>query len=163
MPEIIATYRDLDRAREAMTALERRGVGSDAVSLEGGAPARAAAEHDTSRRDGRMVAQVGKRAFMGIAVGSVLGAVLAGVIGLLVFGSLWPVVGSAIAGGIAGGALGLALAGYGTPAVSEEWELTHEDEPGGDVRVRVRSDEPDELERAAEVLRDKDAVSIERA
>ena len=162
MPDIVATYRDLDDARGAMTALERKGVGSDAISLEGRQAARAAVEMDTSRRDRHVAAQVGGRALLGAFLGAFLGAVIGGVVGWLVFGSFGPILGSAVAGAMAGGAVGVALGGYGTPAVSEDWELTHEPEPGT-VRVEVRSDDPQELERAAAVLREADALSVEDA
>jgi hypothetical protein len=161
VPDVIATYQDLDRAREAMSALERKGVGSDAISLEGQRAERAAARHDTSRRDRRVVGQVGKRALFGGVLGAALGAVIGGIVGWLAFGSFGPILGAAVAGAIAGGAVGGALGGYGTPAVSEEWELTHEAAPDGAVRIRVRSDDPEELERAAQVLEEKRPIALE--
>lgn len=161
MAEIVATFRDMDRARAAMAALERHGVGSDAVSLVGSGPAHAAREEDTSERDLRVARHVGSRAIFGLTVGTAVG----GAIGLIVaavvvggFGSVW-VWGATIAGGVAGGAVGMALGGYATPAVSEDWELTHEDEPGT-VRVAVRSADREELDRAADVLRGADAESV---
>jgi outer membrane lipoprotein SlyB len=162
MPDIVATYRDLDDARGAMTALERKGVGSDAISLEGQQAARAAVETDTSRRDRHVAAEVGGRALQGAFLGAFLGAVIGGVVGWLVFGSFGPILGSAVAGAMAGGAVGVALGGYGTPAVSEDWELTHEAEPDGTVRVRVRSDDHDELDRAAQVLAAKRPLDLRR-
>jgi outer membrane lipoprotein SlyB len=162
MPDVIATYRDLDDARAALTALERGGVGSDAISLEGEPVARAAVEADTSSRDRRMAAQVGGRALLGAVLGSALGALIGGMIAWLVFGSLGPILGSAVAGAIGGGAVGVALAGYGTPAVSEDWELTHEEEPGGNVRVRVRSEDRAELDRAAQVMASKHPLDLRR-
>jgi outer membrane lipoprotein SlyB len=159
--EIVATFRDMDRARAAMAALERHGVGSDAISLVGSGPARAAREEDTSQRDLQVARHVGSRAVFGLIVGTAGG----GAIGLIVaavvvggFGSAW-VWGATVAGGVAGGAIGMALGGYGTPAVSEDWELTHEPEPGT-VGVAVRSTDRGELERAAEVLREADAESV---
>lgn len=159
---MIATYRDLDDARQAMTALERGGVGSDAISLEGRQAARAAMETDTSERDRHVAAQVGSRALLTGAIGTVIGAVLGGVVGWLAFGTFGPILGSALAGAIAGGAVGAAIGGYGTPAVSEDWELTHEPEEGP-VRVRVRSEDHDELDRAAELLKAKRPLDLRRA
>jgi outer membrane lipoprotein SlyB len=163
MPEVIATYENLDRAREAMSALERGGVGSDAVSLEGGAAARASAETDTSRRDRRVAAQVGSRVLIGVLGGAALGAGIGLLVGWVAFGSFSAILGSAIAGAIAGGVVGGAVGGYGTPAQSEEWELTHEPESRGSVRVRVRSDDLTELDRAAQVLITGRPVDLRRA
>jgi hypothetical protein len=160
---VVATYADMDRAREAMAALERSGVGSDAISLLGSAPVRAAREEDTSERDLRVTTHVGSRAILGLIIGTAAGGVLGLVIAAVAtagFDSIW-VWGAAIAGGIGGGALGMALGGYSTPAVAEDWELTHEREPGGAVRLEVTSDDPGELERAATLLRQKDALSVE--
>jgi hypothetical protein len=159
---VVATYADMEQAREAMAALERSGVGSDAISLQGSAPAKAAGEEDTSERDLRVTTHVGSRAILGLVIGTAAGGVLGLVIAAVAaggFGSVW-VWGATIAGGIGGGALGLALGGYSTPAVTEDWELTHEHEPGG-VRVEVSSEDRGELERAAKVLREKDALSVE--
>jgi outer membrane lipoprotein SlyB len=163
MPDVIATYRDLDHAREAMTALERGGVGSDAVSLEGRQVARAAAELDTSRRDRHVAAQVGSRVLLGGILGSAVGAVIGGLVGWLAFGSFGPILASLLAGAIAGGAVGGAVGGYGAPAENEEWELTHEAEPPGSVRVRVSSDDLEELDRAAKVLAAKRPLDLRRA
>jgi hypothetical protein len=58
--------------------------------------------------------------------------------------------------------VGGVMAGYATPAMSEEWELTHEYEPDGEVAVRVTSNDARELDKAAEVLRAKDPISVER-
>jgi len=66
------------------------------------------------------------------------------------------------AAGIAGGVIGAAIGGYATPAMSEEWELTHEPEPDGSVAIRVTCDDPAELDRAAEILTKKDALSVDR-
>lgn len=160
---MVATYADMDRAREAMAALERGGVGSDAISLQGTAPARAAREDDTSERDLRVTTHVGSRAILGLVIGTGAGALLGLVIAAVATGgftSLW-VWGSAIAAGIGGGALGLALGGYSTPAVTEDWELTYEREPGDGVRVEVISEDREELDRAAEILRQKEPLSVE--
>ena len=160
----MASFPDMAQAREAMATLERRGVGSDAVSLEGGGPARAAREGDTSERDLRVTRHVGSRAIVGLVVGTAVGGAIGLVIAAVVvggFGSVW-VWASTIASGVAGGAVGLVLGGYSTPAVSEDWELTHEPEPGT-VRLEVRSDDPKELERAATVLREAHALSVEDA
>lgn len=111
MPDVIATYRDLDHARQAMTALERGGVGSDAISVEGEQVARAATERDTSARDDRVTTQVGSRAIVGGVIGVLVGVLIGTGAGWLLFGSFAPILATTIAGGIAGGAVGGFLGG----------------------------------------------------
>ena len=160
---MVARFPDMDAAREAMATLERRGVGSDAVTLEGTGAERAATEPDTSERDLRVAEHVGSRTILGLVAGTAVG----GSIGLLVaavavggFGSIW-VWAATVAGAVAGGAVGMVVGGYGTPAVSEDWELTHEPRSKGSVVIEVRSEDPQELDRAAKVLRESEAESVE--
>jgi outer membrane lipoprotein SlyB len=160
--EVIARYRDLDDAREALAALERGGIDGADISLEGRRAARAAAEHDTARRDRAVTRQVGSRVALGGVAGAVLAAVVGLVIGSVAFTGSAAMWSAAVAGGIAGGVIGAAIGGYATPAMSEEWELTHEPEPDGSVAIRVTSDDPAELDRAAEILTKKDALSVDR-
>jgi outer membrane lipoprotein SlyB len=160
---VTATYRSLEGARQAMTALERAGIDSSRISLEGERPARAAAEHDTSRRDLRVTGQLGSRVLIGGVVGAAAGGLVGWLIGSLAFEGFPAMLATVIAGVIAGSVIGGALSGYGTPAMSEDWELTHQDEPPGQTRVRVTSDDPEELDRAAGLLRGKDAISVDRA
>jgi outer membrane lipoprotein SlyB len=161
-PDVIARYRDLDQARKALTALERHGIEGSRISLEGQAPSRAAAEHDTLDRDRRVTRQVGRRVALSGLAGAVLGGLAGYLLGGVAFGSTAAVWAAAIGGVIAGAAVGGVMAGYATPAMSEEWELTHEYEPDGEVAVRVTSNDPRELDKAAEVLRAKDPISVER-
>jgi hypothetical protein len=160
---ILASFADFDRAREAMATLERKGVGSDAISLRGTSARVAAEDPDTSQRDLRVARHVGSRAVLGLVMGAAIGGLIALLVGAVIaggFGRGW-VWGVALAGAVAGGAVGFVLGGYSTPAVSEDWELTHEPEPGGKVTVEVRSADPEELERAAKLLRDGEALSVE--
>jgi outer membrane lipoprotein SlyB len=160
---VTATYGSLEEAREAMTALERAGIDSSRVFLEGERPARAAAEHDTSRRDRRVTGQMGSRVLIGGIAGAAAGGLVGWLVGSLVFDGFPAMLATVIAGVIAGSVIGGALGGYGTPAMSEDWELTHQDEPPGATRVRVTSDDPQELDRVAGLFREKDAISVDRA
>jgi outer membrane lipoprotein SlyB len=162
-PEVIARYRDLDEARKALTALERHGIEGSRISLEGQAPTRAASEHDTLDRDRRVTRQIGSRVALSGLAGAIVGGLAGYLLGDVAFGAAGAVWAAAIGGVIAGAAVGGVLAGYATPAMSDEWELTHEYEPDGEVAVRVTSSDPRELDKAAEVLRAKGPISIERA
>ncbi|MGH2725162.1 MAG: hypothetical protein ACRDI0_13085 [Actinomycetota bacterium] len=166
MPErhtILGVYPDMDRAREAMTALERSGIEAAEISLEGEPAARAADDPVTAERDLRVTGHVGKRAITGLLVGSVIGAVIGAVAaGIATGGFGGPVMwAAAIGGGVAGGAVGGVMTGLATPAMSDDWELTHEPTSDG-VRIRVTSEDPGEIERAEGILRGKDSITVER-
>jgi hypothetical protein len=160
--DVVARYRDMDRAREALTALERGGIEGAEASLHGRPAARAAGEHDTRERDARVSRHLATR----VATGAVVGALIAGLAGLLIgivaFTGAGPTLAAVIAGVLAGGAVGGAIGGYGTPAEAEDWELTHQPEPNGLVVVVVQADDPDELARAAQILEQKGPISVER-
>lgn len=159
---IFAVYPDMARAREAMTALERSGIEAADISLEGGPVDAAADDPVTAERDLRVTSHVGGRAITGLAVGSVIGAAVGLLVAAIATGGFGPVVWAAVIGGaVAGGAVGGLMTGLATPAMSEEWELTHEPVSDG-VRVRVTSEDADEIARAEGVLRDKEAITIER-
>jgi outer membrane lipoprotein SlyB len=160
--DIVARYPDMDRAREALAALERGGIEGAEASLHGRPVSQAAGEHDTRERDARVSRHLATR----VAVGAVVGALAAGLLGLIIgsiafsgTGATWA---AALAGVLAGGAVGGAIGGYGTPAETEDWELTHQPEPDGPVLVLVQADDPDELARAIQILEDKDPISVER-
>ena len=165
MPElhtIFGVYPDMARAREALTALERSGIEAAEISLEGGPVEAAADDPVTAERDLRVTTHVGGRAISGLAVGSVIGAAVGLLVSAIATGGFGPVVWAAvIGGGVAGGAVGGVMVGVGTPAMSEEWELTHEPVSDG-VRIRVTSEDPGEIARAEGVLRDKEAIAVER-
>ena len=161
---LVATYTSLDRAREAMTALERSGIEGADVSLEGdGADSRPAGSDDSLRERDRGVArQFASRAFVGAGIGLVVGVLVGLLIGSLSFERGSATIASAIAGGLAGAALGGVWGGLLTPAMSRDWERTHVGSSGGSVRVAVTTDDAEALDRAERILREKDAVSVER-
>jgi hypothetical protein len=165
MTEIVARYEDLTRAREAIAALERSGIESASIALEGRQAVRAAEEEDTALRDRRVAGHLGRRVVVGASVGTAIGAVAGFVVAAILLGGFGnPFVWAAAVGGaVAGGAVGGLLAGVATPAMSEDWELTHQAEPNGPIRVRVSTTDPHVRDRAARVLRDKDALSVEGA
>jgi predicted lipid-binding transport protein (Tim44 family) len=160
---VVATYRDLEHARDAMAALERAGIGSTAISLEGEAPDRAAEDPVTTQRDLEVTGHLGKRAITGGIVGALVGGLIGLVAGAIAFGGfeglgIWAAV---IGGVIAGGAVGGVMAGLATPAITDEWELTHDQAAPGEARVRVESEDRQEADRAADILWGKEAVSVE--
>jgi outer membrane lipoprotein SlyB len=160
--DVVARFPDMDRAREALTALERGGIEGAEASLHGRPVAEAAGEHDTRERDARVSRHMASRVAIGAAVGSIVAGLLGLFIGLIAFSGAGATVAAAIAGVLAGGAVGAAIGGYGTPAETEDWELTHQPEADGPVVVVVQADDPDELARAQMILREKEPISVER-
>jgi hypothetical protein len=130
---MIAVYPTVEKAREAVTRLERKGIEAGNIELLGAA-AEGAAEPQTNleqrQADMAVTGAVGKRSAVGIAIGGVIGAVVVAGAALLVdaihdIGSSAPV---ALMGAL-GGALFGAFAGFfyggatGLP-VSDEWTAT---------------------------------------
>jgi hypothetical protein len=162
---VAATFDRMDRARQAMDALQRAGIEAQLIHLAGPGAERAARHVDTTERDVRATSRIGGRAAIGGAIGAALGAIVGGVIGALVFepfaGGFW---GALVAGAIGGGAVGGVAAGVGTADLVEDVELTYDQDAGGPVRVEVFSPDPDVAAKASEVLERADgARKVERS
>lgn len=159
----VAKFPDMARARQAMDALQRAGIEAAEVTIEGRAAERAAARTDTSDRDARVAEHVGSRAALGAVIGIAVGAAVGLMAGIVVLDlSTASVVAATISAAVAGGAVGGVLGGVSSADLAEEWELTHDPAARGPVLVVVHSDDPEEIDRAAGVLRDKEPVQIER-
>jgi outer membrane lipoprotein SlyB len=160
--EVVARFPDMDRARLALAALERGGIEGADASLHGRPVAKAAGEHDTRERDAGVSRHMASRVAIGALVGSLVAGLGGLLVGLVAFDGTGGIVAAGMVGLLAGGAVGAAIGGYGTPAETEDWELTHQPEPDGPVVVLVQADDPDELARAVEILEAKDPISVER-
>jgi hypothetical protein len=158
---VVAAFPGPDRAKAAMTALERAGIAHRDVRL---LDDRAERPHRaTSRGDERLMGWLGRRWARGALVGAVLGAVGFVVAVVLVRdGDLYPIWIGAAAGGAAAGAFvgGFVWAGAGMPRNPQAWDtyrLAHRDEACVAVRLRRADAEP----RVADVLRSAGATSVE--
>ncbi len=159
---VLATYRDMETARAALTALERAGIDAARVSLltRSGEDA---SEHsvptgvEQRQVDLEMAGDVGKRAAVGAGAGGAAGAAL-GVASALVIPGLGPALGVGLLALAAGGAWGGGIAGgllaafTGQPA-SQAWQSTFEAVKEGQVAVAAHVDDRPTLENAAEALR----------
>ncbi len=126
--DVVGSFADLHAAQEAMTRIGRSGIEAGRVSLVGEPVREAAADLDTSDRDGNVVDSVGKRMFTGMAAGGVVG----GAVGLLAGAALGaPEIGAAAAGIAAGGAVGGMTSGVASIDLGDDWELTHESDVAG--------------------------------
>ncbi len=166
---IVASYPDMAGARKAIDALQFGGVDANNISLLGEraqqASDKAAGETNTTAREQPIVMRVLRRAiFWGIAaaiVGGVLGLILASI------GLAFPAVGDSVAVqagswalfGLVGGTL---VGAYSALTVSEALELTFEPVDDGNVLVGVHSEDAKGIDKATEILRSKEALSVSR-
>ncbi len=164
---VIAAFPDLAGARHAIGALEGKGVDAGSISLLGRAAEQAQEQAETYQRDDAMISKGMKTFLGGAAAGTAAGGVVGFLAGLAAFAL--PGVGPVMAGGIwattlggaaAGGGVGSALAGYSKIKQSEAWDLATRSVETGQAIVGVHSDRREEVESAAEILRDEQPESL---
>lgn len=160
---VIAVYPTVEKAREAMTTLERKGIEAGNIELLGpGMDGAAEAQTNAEQReaDMSMTGEIGKRSAVGVVVGAILGALIVGAAAAAA-DAMFDVGDSAaqvILGGAIGGALIGAFAGFfyggatGLP-VNDAFGETFEAVRGGKTCVAVHSEEPDQVQTAIEALR----------
>ncbi len=168
---IVATYQDLEQAREAILAVQRAGINADDISVLGRQieEARDVSERDASASETGVMADVTKAAVKGTAAGVAAGGALGFLAGALAFGipGIGPVLGTGIwaatiGGATLGGGVGAHLGGVAALSESEEWTLTYQDElRSGHVLVAVHAEERGAHDRAVEALRKNDPVNLE--
>ncbi len=166
---VIGEFPDMDSAAAAVDALESAGVDGSQISLLGKAVEEAAEETQTGERDAAIAERIGRRAAAGAAAGTAAGGLAGFLAGLVAFAipGIGPVIGTGVwaataAGAVAGGAVGGVLGGVTSVDMTEAWELTQEAVRAGHVMVGVHTVDGEEAERAAGILRDRNAIRIER-
>ena len=163
---VVATFKEPEAARRAVTALGRAGVEADKISFLGRDVDEVTSDPDTRLRDLEVTGAVAKKAGLGGAVGSTLGA-LAGAAAFAIPG-VGPVIGAGIwgaaaAGAAAGGAVGGMVGGVASIDLSEDWELTFgEALREGQVLVAVQADDEDGMAKARKVLEGEGPERVER-
>lgn len=169
---VIADYPDVEAARAAITALERKGVEAGNIELFG--PGTEGADvpwTNVEQREADLstVAAVSKRSLAGIVVGALVGTVLGALLSWLAH-ELFDVgetLRSVVAGGAIGGALFGAFGGFfyggatGLP-VSDAWSDTFQPVEGGRTSVAVHSDDQDQVDKATAALRPTDPLRLAR-
>lgn len=168
---VLATFPDLEVARDVIAGLERRGVDGNKISLLG-RRAEAAAEADarqTGEQDAGMAADAGRSAGIGAATGAGVGGTLGFLAGAAAFGlpGVGPAVGAGIWATTLGGAafgtgVGLLQGGIAGVKESEAWQLTYDSVKEGMVVVGVHDDEPDLVDVAEEVFREHGGDDVSR-
>ena len=162
---VVATFAEIDKAREAVLALGRAGIEADKVSMVGRDVEEVASDPDTRLRDLEATGEVAKKAVLGGTAGTVIGG-LAGAAAFVIPG-VGPAVGTGIwaavaAGGVAGGAVGGMVGGVASIDLNDEWELTFQDAlKGGKVLVAVHADDADQAAEARRLLEEQGAERIE--
>jgi hypothetical protein len=72
---VIAEYRDMHLAQQAMQALGRAGIDGDTISLRGAPADEAADQRQTQQTDARILGHVARYAFLGALIGACIGAI----------------------------------------------------------------------------------------
>jgi hypothetical protein len=162
---VVATFPDLDRARQVIKALGRAGVEADDVSMLGRQVEEVASDPDTRLRDLDVTGDLAKKAAVAGGAGSVVG----GIVGAAAFAlpGLGPVIGSgiwaAVAGGVAaGGAVGGMVGAVSASELGPEWEVSYGDSlRSGHVLVAVHARNDEEARTAVEVFEKEGADRID--
>jgi len=162
---VMATYGEMEQAREAVLALSRAGIEADKVSMIGKDVEEVASDPDTRLRDLEVTGEVAKKAALGGATGTVLGG-LAGAAAFVIPG-VGPAIGTGIwaalaAGGVAGGAVGGMVGGVASIDLNDEWELTFQDAlKGGKVLLAVHADGEEQAAQARGILEEHGPEKME--
>lgn len=162
---VVATYGQVERARDAVLALGRAGIEAGKVSMVGRDVEEVASDPDTRLRDLEVTGEVARKAALGGATGSLIGG-LAGAAAFVVPG-VGPAIGTGIwaavaAGGAAGGAVGGMVGGVASIDLNDEWELTFQDAlRGGKVLVAVHADDEEQAAEARRTLEEHGPEKVE--
>lgn len=160
--EVIATFGDVESAREAALALEREGIEGSSVSVESTARDRPSTqEQDTREQDRELSGDVGTRVAFAALIGTIAGALLGLALGLLAFpgAGVWA---STIGGGVAGGAVGGVIGGVSGIGTSGAWQRTYSGIRENGVVVGVSHSDREVLDKAERALRELEPDQLER-
>ena len=160
---LLAVYPDVERAREAITHLERSGVEGGDIELLGAAAEGAAVPHTNEAQrtaDMAVSGQVAKRSLTGIPIGAVVGAVVLALVGWLAHAVFdvgdsagEVVIGAVVAGAFFGAFGGLFYGGATGLPVSDAWGDTFESVAEGSTGIAVHTDDSAEADKAIKALR----------
>jgi hypothetical protein len=162
-PTLVAEFGTPGDARAAMEALEHHGIdGLEITVLDGPEPDR------RQPADRRALTHVGGRVAKGAAVGGLVGAVLLGVVGLVVAAAGGPVAAMVLLL-IIGAGLGAAVGAFWSVergvGMSEDWEKTFQEPARAPeaTRIGVHTNADEDTVRAREVLEDHRPLHIRNA
>lgn len=156
-----AHYPDMDAARGAVMTLERGGIPSSDIALEGEGAQEAATQQDQSATDEAFMHEASKSVLSGATIGSIAGASIGLLAGWLVLGGMGLYLG-AVAGLFGGGGLGFLLGALVRVEESDSAQVTLAASADGAVTVAVYTDSREALDEAAAHLQDTGPTSVER-
>lgn len=163
----MATFSDARQARKAIENLGRAGIEAEEMSAGSRSLKDAGADPDTRQRDVATTRALGGSAITGGLIGLVIGAVIAAVaVAVAGYGPKSPAFWIAlIGGGLAGGAVGGMIGGVRKLPLTDEWELTYDEEaaePDGTFRVAVHAADEKDMEKARKVLESENPQDLKR-
>lgn len=153
---VTATFSTVERAREAIAALEHRGIEAANISLLGVAARETKSDRETQVADARLTGYVGKRILIGAVAGAATGLVVA-----LVAGG--PASIAVVSGLVAGAGIGGVIGGMWGLGMSPAWERTFQTSEERPATVAVHGDDAELVERAAAVLEEHQPVELRRS
>jgi hypothetical protein len=168
---VLATFPDMEVARDVIASLEGAGVDGNKISLLGRRAEEAATPdtQETARQDKAMAGDAGRSAGIGAAAGAGVGGAVGFLAGAAAFGipGVGPAIGAGIwattLGGAAfGGGLGLLQGGIAGVKESEAWQLTYDSVKEGKVVIGVHADDPGTVEDAAGIFADHGGTDVNR-
>jgi hypothetical protein len=166
---VVAAFPNMEMAQEAIGALEWAGIEANEISLLGKAAVEAAEKSahssETSERDAEVATRVGGRAAFGAVTGGIAGGAIGLAVGVVLFvlADVGPTFGVAVAGVIgtvAGFIIGGIFGGESGLTISRASKLSMEDIGDQRVLVGVHSDNPEDVQKGAEVLRGKRPLDL---
>jgi hypothetical protein len=162
-PTLIAEFGTPGDARTAIEALENHGIdGLEITVLDG------ATEDRRQPADRRALTHVGGRVAKGAAFGALVGAVLLGIVGLVVAAAGGPIA-AMVALLIIGAGLGAAVGAFWSVergvGMSEDWEKTFQEPAAAPevTRIGVFTSAADETARARQVLEEHRPLDVQGA
>jgi hypothetical protein len=164
---LIAEFGTPGDARAAIEALENHGIdGLEITLLED--PENDPGNDRRQPADRRALTHVGGRVAKGAALGALIGAVVLGVVGVVVAAAGGPIASIAVLP-IIGAGLGAAVGAFWSVergvGMSEDWEKTFQEPAAAPeaTRVGVHTNGDDETARARQVLEDHRPLGIQNA
>ena len=166
-----AEFPTLNRAEEALSALEWAGFDAANISLEGPSVRIALARTDTEARDARLARNVAGTAILGFLLGGAFGFFAGGIAALITSATIWDASGydrwlatglGALLGMLAGAVIGGMIGGESALNMSMEAELAYEDVPPAPAIVQVSVTDPVLENRAEAILRGKQPLHMWR-
>lgn len=165
---VVAAFRDMEIATDAIGALREAGFANDELSLLGRAPDEVVAHSETETGEplgGSIAKEIAAGGLAGTALGAALGALgglaLAAIPGVGLVAGAGALYG-ALGGGGAGGTVGAILEGESALRTDHSWSQTFDAIKEGAIVVGVHADERQRVIEAATVLEGLTPMSMHR-